>query len=280
LGGSGVNAYLRWGFVGFLVLMCIWAAVLDATSDFLSRITEQFSPHELLFLLLASFAPLAIFVCAVGFGPWLSLRPLQWNVLAIIVSGVAFGAAVWDSQNLTPSILVGAATLATVGWFVQYMNSRELQRRQHTLSVLLQFRGSIVFYRHEHNIFQRYPPGTDIPEGDIDALLKEMRETKSYRRNDSKIDPEMPMPVMLSIRHVLNFYEFLAAAIRARDLDKPLIRNTLEGIMTAFFRKAKPVIKCEFEADPENYEHFRWLVTHWRDNADDRAWNPKEWSHG
>lgn len=169
---------------------------------------------------------------------------------------------IFEKDNPTPSILISAAALATIGWIIQNYTSRELQRKQHTMNILMQFRNSSEFRRHNYNIYTQYPFGRDVPKKDVKRLLKEIGSTKNYDREN----PDALPPVLASFISILNFYEFLAAGFRQEDLDNELIENTIGGsgsIMTNMLKKVRNIVRQKWEIDGEAYEHLRWISSIW-----------------
>jgi hypothetical protein len=66
------------------------------------------------------------------------------------------------------------------------------------------------------------------------------------------------------LRYLLNHYEFLAQAIRAKDLDEHLIYQSFSRFMQNLEKKGYFVIKTAQERDKTYYEGLIWLLKKWQ----------------
>lgn len=255
-------------------LVLLWGLILFLTADLWARLDTVLSLNEKAFFVLWGFAPLALFV-----GLDWGRRPLvlwkhrvRFVGIMILALGGTLSIYIQDVEKPIGAAILWAATFATLGWYVHYANSRDLQRKTHTMNVITGFLESAEFRRHEENIKSQYPHGTDIPPNDISKL-------KNAHHDGSKYDTSgagKPPPVMDSVLFMLNFYEYLAVAILQDDLDRTMVENTLGGIIPLFCQKTKSVIKISWQKDHENYEHLRRLVYQWKTGGD-KGWESRTW---
>lgn len=72
--------------------------------------------------------------------------------------------------------------------------------------------------------------------------------------------------------YVLNYLEFLASAVRQRDLDEELLKESLRGMLCNTFEIAKIFIAYKRlngdffglgKMNPKLYEHLEWLYDRW-----------------
>lgn len=247
------------------------------------RLYKILSGGEIFFLGALMVVPVA---CLIVADAYRDLQFIRRNRLRLVVTGIAVVGGVisvslmaaYGDAAPTAATITLAATVATIGWVVQYFHSRDLHRKQHTMNVLLQFRTGTEFNRNEHNILSRFPSGQFVTGDDVKKLIKEVRDSSKYEiKNGQRI-----MPVLHSIHNVLNFYENIAFSIRKGDMDKMTIRETLRSIINAMYRKSKAVIRYyvtdEKIGNRQAYEHLRWLVHNWEDEDRGTIVTPTEWN--
>lgn len=248
-------------FAFFLALFLVWSLDTWITTDAMVWLSTTFSNTDpdtytrFMWLLLLAALPLGIAIIYRQFFPIKLLIGVYVSAFLLLI--------VWGDPRMTPFAIVSSAILATIGWLYQQHHMRELQKKQHTLNVLVQMRQSDMFNKHMNNLLNSYPPETNIPPTDLDTLIKESKQAQSYIGGT--------WPVLLSIKYIANYYEFLAAAVKQGDMDKNLLEDTIGGIMSKFYEKVKPIIDDKLELDengePTNplktYVHYYWLINHW-----------------
>jgi hypothetical protein len=198
--------------------------------------------------------------------------PLVLWVGFTLVLGTALAYWVYNPVNPTATVATAAAVLGTIGWLVQRDSSMYLNRKQHTLNILLQTRQSEAFNKHRTNTLARYPHKVTIPATDIPELMRAREIATSYGLGEGK---ETKFPVIESIIFMANFYEFLAASIRAKDLDENLLYDTLGDIAVSYYEKVQPVIAHHQQPDGDGtpttdiFTQYRWLYLRWKKRAAD-----------
>lgn len=222
----------------------------------------------------------------------------RWAIIAFLVFLAGAGALALlhaPADLRSPYAVIGSTLLATIGWVIQYHNTRDLQRRQYTLQRIQEFRADKEYMQHKNNI-RRYYPGEETIRSDAEVArhYAEYVNTANYVASPGTALATNQLPVLLSIQEILNFYEEIAYGIRQGNVDEETIKNTLSGIMILFERKVRRFVKFTWHRDHEHYEHLRWLINKWNWQMDHgqmggertlvpvepNRWNSKRWSEG
>ncbi|UYN96092.1 MAG: DUF4760 domain-containing protein [Enhydrobacter sp.] len=162
-----------------------------------------------------------------------------------------------------------AAMMATIGWltsaFLSVRNQieqnrilRDLSRKQHTLNVLLQMRESAEFNKHRYAYAKAFPRNSSIAPDHLYHLKQE-----AENNGQNSFDDPHPYD---ALRYLANYFEFLAVALRANDLDESLLKKSLRGVMVNFHSRANAFIKLNQEEEQRAYEHFCHVVEQWRND--------------
>lgn len=157
-----------------------------------------------------------------------------------------------------------AAVMVGIGWVVQHQSSAKASRRAHTFNILMQSRLSAEFQQQVKRRTSFYSAGTvvgavDAHLIDVDGLVKCKADLEAGRsreleqatpehhaqineRYDSEVElVERKHESLQGVKYLLNFYEFICAGIRLREIDEPLIQATLSDIATQLYSDSKYV---------------------------------------
>ena len=222
---------------------------------------------------------------------WLKLSCLLMFLVALLVAA-GFVLDYVDKDLRTAYAIIGSAFLATVGWLFQHHYSLNNRRKEYTLAKIEEFRSNLPYMRHKYNILRYYPGREVLKEKELKELHRVFFDKSSYIPSDGAEIIISNLPVLLSMREILNFYEEISYGIRHGEMDEKTIKNTLSGIMVQFFRKSENLVKLWWRGDKEHFEHFRWLINKWnwelkgkdRDNSSSfvsvrpRCWSNSVWS--
>lgn len=173
---------------------------------------------------------------------------------------------VWSPMNPTPTVAAAAAVMATIGWVIQRDAAMFLNRKQHTLSILMQMRQSEIFRRHQVHLATHYPAGANLTPADVQPLLDSRKNKASYALDAAG---GVTFPVADSILFLANFYEFLAAAVAQGDLDEALLKESIGNIATNFYHKIEPLLAHLQELDEDGkptkpvYNYYWELRRRW-----------------
>jgi hypothetical protein len=159
-------------------------------------------------------------------------RPGFFEVVVgvLIVAGVVVIILAFAGQLAPVHAVVFAAFSAMIGWIISVQTTRRNSRKQHTMAVLMQARLSTEFNNRVRSFYAKCPLNRNVTTTDLS-------------------DPEFQQ-VLPDIRYLLNYYEFLAVALRHDDLDEELLRDCVRGQLCAFYEKAKVVIDDSRSSDP------------------------------
>ena len=140
------------------------------------------------------------------------------------------------------AILIAAA-LATMGWLYAARRARSLSRKQHTISVLLQANFSEEFQKCRTIVGSHLIADKEVANIADDEALR------------------------VSVRRLLNHYEFIAAGVRNGDFDEQLVKDTERSAILTLYAGCKKYI-WSLRNDRQRmsiYEHLEWLHARWTD---------------
>lgn len=163
-----------------------------------------------------------------------------------------------DKQLLT---LVTVGGMATIGWIVQSCISIIHQRSQQALNSIFQMRSDPEFNRHRDNIFKRFPPRKLMSQEDAEELFRFWR---SENKDPNDFGYAEKIDILSSARYLLNYYDFMALAIREGHMDIDIFANSQRTILREFFKRFEHFINAtqnetEF-GGKTSWRHFVWLV--------------------
>lgn len=183
------------------------------------------------------------------------------GLLICVVIGSFLGFVFWqrslvesdanDARLLAAAqwVLVMGAFTAMVGWMVSAIVTVRNSVKQHTINTLLQSRLSQAYVERLRIINDAYSP---IGQG--------IRVIK-----DTDFDDLKQADQLNAMRYFLNYYEFIALAIRYGDLDEALMKASMRGIVCTQFKVGEILINKAVVTNTANFEHLRWLVKRWQD---------------
>jgi len=146
------------------------------------------------------------------------------------------------------AVLLGVLAAVT-GWIItSWINTRN-SIKQHTINTLLSSRLSTEYMKNAREVNSTFfgPKFTLYP------LTAEEVATR-------------PKHLKLSeLNYVLNYLEFISAAVKHGDLDEKLMRLTLRGMLCNFYEVAWEYIRAAQVGNPKSYENLNWLYRYWFD---------------
>jgi hypothetical protein len=143
-----------------------------------------------------------------------------------------------DAAN---AILIGAVC-ATAGWVYTSRRARTLARKQHTVNIMLQASLNKEF-RSARDDVAPHVRAKQVPDLNL-------QENKDLR---------------ISLRMILNHYEFMAAGVRNGDFDEVLLRDSERGTIMSLFEGCHDYIwgLRNNRSRLTIYEHLEWLHGRW-----------------
>jgi hypothetical protein len=162
-----------------------------------------------------------------------------------------------------------SAVAAVAGWIFSAMVTIRNSIKQHTINTLLQSRLSATYMENARAVSLRYFGHS----GNLYLLTAE--------------EAQAPQPdyKLQELGYLLNYLEFIAAAIRFGDLDEKLMRMTLRGMLCNTYEVARVLIESNRASLPhaqgkapapsKTFEHLAWLYGFWFDAGLQRASVPR-----
>ncbi|MEM8979334.1 MAG: DUF4760 domain-containing protein [Pseudomonadota bacterium] len=142
----------------------------------------------------------------------------------------------------------------------QFAQSEAMQRRQHTITVLLETRLSSEVRRHiddRRKVFPLYQT--------IDPIaFKCAMQGDNTHATLSSFTPTDLKAAQYGVSELLNYYEFLALGITTGDLDHNTLKESVRGLMCNLVDDAREVISEMREVNPKSYVHLIALYDNWR----------------
>ena len=200
---------------------------------------------------------------------------LMWSSLSLAYQAIPethsprFTAFSGISATIVAFLGVGAAIFTF--WFNALL-ARRAQRKQHTITILLETRLSAEFRETKEKRRIQYPEFKDI------HFLDWKNDRNATRDWDGGTgDGSGRRESADALLTLLNHYEFLALGIELNDLDEDLLKRSIRGIMCSLVDDARDVISHVRESNPNTYEHLTKLYNDWRiDGSTDLDGNPNE----
>ena len=183
------------------------------------------------------------------------IRPYFQNTPIVIVGVffvIAFVLGLWwlNKQPISDNkdyIFLFSVFIAGIGWIVNIYYATKHQRAQHTINTLLSHARDPSYHKYFKEFNKTYGDDRIIELKEIQSN-SEMKEGAIY---------------------LLNEYEFMAAAIKSKDLDYSLMKNTKRKQVCTLYRRCEPFIK-NVRGDTVNkvstskiYEHLKGLYEDW-----------------
>lgn len=170
-----------------------------------------------------------------------------------------------DNIMIKVWVLYGSVCTALAGWIFSAYISLHNSIKQHTFNILLQTRLNGTFQDHKDNIFRVFSENNkltpilkrDIEEYNSDSIHFEHDKAKAFR----------------GIDFLLNHYEFIAAGIHHGDLDEPLLKSCLRGVVCEIFLNTEHYRqylrgedRCNCKINKKLLEHLYRLYERWKDS--------------
>jgi hypothetical protein len=131
--------------------------------------------------------------------------------------------------------------LATIGWIFTARRTWALSRKQHTINIILQANFDDGFLADRDTVAPL------IREGNVTVAMVRTRQLE------------------VKLRRVLNHHEFVAAAVRAGDIEEGVLKDSEESLYIELFEACGDYIREQRAMNdrPTLYEHLEWLHARW-----------------
>ncbi len=147
--------------------------------------------------------------------------------------------------NIVP--VMAAVVAASLGWYVHFQFSSKSQKTNNAFSMVMEMRKSAEFLRRYENVVRHFPVGI----GDIPPEYHQFFASGSLKRiyDAAALANGTPNPIEIEraqaiadLKYVLNYYEFIAAGVKANDLDEDMLIDTVSEIVVGLFNRARSLI--------------------------------------
>jgi hypothetical protein len=180
----------------------------------------------------------------------------------------------WDRILNLPPILA-AAIAAAIGWYAAHQFSAQSNRTNSSFSLVMQTRCNDEFVMQARCFSSAFPPPIVLDQSHQRYFSVDLRGRLDYlkRIDASNLTPaeaselqsinEQVVLGMYAARYLLNFYEFMAYAIYAGDLDEDLLYETISPAVVGLFDRVKALrdyINVGATGDKLAFQHVQHLV--------------------
>ncbi|WP_417439802.1 DUF4760 domain-containing protein [Idiomarina abyssalis] len=163
----------------------------------------------------------------------------------------------FETYQIALSILM-SMTIVVMGWWVQSVLSAKSSRKQHTLNTILDTRSSAIYQQH----LERYSRLIK----DYQHIHPKIAEWFHYPNKDDFSQMAVPKELKDAINglaYVMNYFEFLALAIKQGDLDETLLKECFCGMLPKIESRAFHLIREAQSKDSRFFEAFVSLTQRW-----------------
>ncbi|AWB66866.1 hypothetical protein C2869_10665 [Saccharobesus litoralis] len=192
---------------------------------------------------------------------------LLFLVVAIWQSAIPQGGA--SKMNSEAIDLLGytsAGALVILGWFVQHQLTRQHNKTNHSLNVLLQMRVSEEF-QEQTRLANRYYPSrshTTISKEDVETY----HSSNTVLSNTDLTDTQKKIQSISAHSYLLNYYEFLAYGIKSGVLDEELLFQTIGAVVIGHYQRAEQIVSYARNKSKKTFSNLVELEERWKERRD------------
>ncbi|UHQ22785.1 DUF4760 domain-containing protein [Lysobacter sp. 5GHs7-4] len=195
-------------------------------------------------------------------------------ILGIALSFYAFFAIAGEDHvkydkllNVVPVFV--AIWAAAVGWLIHFKLTTKAHRTNNAFVIIMETRKSAEFLKRVETVSRHFPPGSKSIPPEYEKFFSSQAVKAILNDPTTTEGDKLKAEAVVSLRYVLNYYEFMAVGIKAGDLDETLIYDTIHPAVCALFDRSK--ILVDFISNPDNpggdRTHFcelKLLVAEWK----------------
>lgn len=184
--------------------------------------------------------------------------------------------------NLPP--VLAAMWAAGMGWYVHFQASSKNNRTTNSFNLLMQTRTSAEFLKMQAAAQRVYPHGVSVPIEDIGyfSALKQSQVLNAAEAAEQAgpitielADERRKAEAVNAIKYLLNYYEFMAVGLTAKDLDENLLYETIAVNVTSVYERAEHYIahvrKGANVNQPLAFESIEVLAKIWQGKLKDEV---------
>ncbi len=170
--------------------------------------------------------------------------------------------------NLVPVMV--AIWAAGLGWFVHFKLSTLAHRTNNSFAMTMETTRSTEFLKRQEIVSKHFPPGTQEIPKEYHAYFKGSALRDALNAQPRVQDDIHRAQAMHALKHMLNFYEFMAVGIKMGDLDEELLYQTNCVQVVNLFTRAKSYVDYVVmdapagAGQPLAFCELRSLVERWR----------------
>jgi hypothetical protein len=189
----------------------------------------------------------------------------------------------WDRVLNFPPV-IAAVVGAGLGWYVHQQLSAKFHRTGNSFALVIQMRTSSEFISHTKKLAAVYSIFDPFPSTDCEyALRNNKRVELDQLRRTISAHPEKhdataklkclnelaKIEAIEGLKYLLNFYEFMAFAIQAADLDETLLYETISPHVVGWYNQTKVLREAlsERPGDKLAFQHLERLVKGYKETA-------------
>lgn len=229
------------GWARIIVALAVFSIIWGTMEGTTARITQTLLPIDVYFLaiiIISLFAAPFIFLPVHGIGKETRFYSNLMKV-CFVLGGIGFIMRLWMMCEISASIILLSAILATLGWVNAQKNARDSQKKQHTVNLIMQQRLHETFRLHQMNVGSIVKPNKTLGKVEYDALKAKLQ---SWKLNEQEVG-KTRYPEYSSISWVANYYEFISIGLVNEDLDEGMIKDAFREMMCEYYCRVHEHIK-------------------------------------
>lgn len=180
--------------------------------------------------------------------------------------------------NVVPAIT--AIVAAGLGWYVHYQFTARTQRINASFVLIMEMMKSSEYLKYSQIVSQHFPSSAPeaidsyadfFPAGARRELLRKAKIAGTAPDEDELEKAD----AITALRYILNFYEFMAAGVRSKDLDCDLLQETVSEVVIGRFERSRPLVEFCRSGGPGGkaqvlaFEHLEIIVRDWSHQVED-----------
>jgi hypothetical protein len=184
-----------------------------------------------------------------------------------------------SDKILTFPPMIAALWAAGVGWYLHFQATAKNHRTTNAFNLIMQTRTSKEFLDRALKVQLTFPYGQAADVADEELIKPSALKILTAHEREQTADGKAADPELLerlekargadAMRYLLNYYEFMAVGIKAKDLDEDLLYETLSVTVTSMYARGKVFI--DYLRHPEKgnqrlaFDELEALVARWNE---------------
>lgn len=184
-----------------------------------------------------------------------SLLPfaLQLELVRSALEGFGFDK---DALKISPLATISVQA-AAVGWYLTAVATTQNRIKQHTFDSIIQTRYVSDQFSKQRRIFIEHFEGNDAAIAVGSQVHRAVFEDYLHSNDPKKFE------AVEAMRFILNYYEYLAYAMKAGEMDEDTIYMLQRGNISYMYKKCRAYIDLERDQNPKVFVHLTDYMHHW-----------------